>query len=514
MKKSFFLTLLFCLLTTVGAQALEYYHGYISDWHDRFVVGTFPGAPVPNPTFFLAGYENQLAGVGWQTGYEVKKVALISPQHFINANHFKAVGSVTFCNQDGQLKTYEIDTNTTIRKTDLAIGRLKNPIPPEDKIPFYSTYTVDYNKLVRKVVPCIGRGSGNTRFAAGVRITGDALYNSGSYGWLYSVSGEEWKADEIGMPEEDRVDLCYAETLDSGSPSFLIHNGKLLLLGHHNATPYDQFLGAYRDNVNQLLGRDGYSLHVYDEENLEYPLTITVNPTGSGATEPSATTSYPEGTVVNLTATPSTGYLFSGWSGDLTDISPTTQITMDSGKTVTANFIDALSPYTLTITVNPTGSGTTEPSATTSYPEGTVVNITANPTDGYIFNSWSGGVANPVSASTTVTMDSSKTVTAQFTLDHSLSVTPSNVTVSSSAGTTNFAVSNLGSGTMNWNAAVISGANWISIMQGASGTNDGTITISFTRNTNRANRIGVIRVTAPGSTSPGYADITVTQLKK
>ncbi len=58
-----------------------------------------------------------------------------------------------------------------------------------------------------------------------------------------------------------------------------------------------------------------------------------------------------------------------------------------------------------------------------TYAEGTVVNISATPNPGYVFDHWTGDVADPNSASTTVTMDADKTVTANFAAEeYTLSV--------------------------------------------------------------------------------------------
>jgi uncharacterized repeat protein (TIGR02543 family) len=48
--------------------------------------------------------------------------------------------------------------------------------------------------------------------------------------------------------------------------------------------------------------------------------------------------SYPDGTVVTLTATPNDGSRFTGWSGACTGTSPTCTVTMDRDKSVTAGF--------------------------------------------------------------------------------------------------------------------------------------------------------------------------------
>jgi hypothetical protein len=84
---------------------------------------------------------------------------------------------------------------------------------------------------------------------------------------------------------------------------------------------------------------------------------------------------------------------------------------MDSDKTVTANFSQI--SYTLSMEVD--GNGSTTPAVGDhTYLDGTVVNITATPDSGWEFDSWSGDVADPDDATTTVTMDSDKTVTANF----------------------------------------------------------------------------------------------------
>ncbi len=95
------------------------------------------------------------------------------------------------------------------------------------------------------------------------------------------------------------------------------------------------------------------------------------------------------------------------------------------------------------------------------------------------------------------------------TLTPVLWVTPSNQIVQEDAGTTTFSISNTGTGTMPWSAAVTSGS-WLSITSGASGTNSGTINCSFTANTGTSIRTATIHVTATAATgSP--KDVTVIQ---
>jgi len=99
------------------------------------------------------------------------------------------------------------------------------------------------------------------------------------------------------------------------------------------------------------------------------------------------------------------------------------------------------------------------------------------------------------------------TVTQDGTEPSVLSVTPKNLTVLLSGGTTTFSISNTGKGTMPWTAAVMPGSEWVTISP-SSGTDNGTITCSISATTSM--RTGTIRITASGATgSP--ADVTLTQ---
>ncbi len=71
-----------------------------------------------------------------------------------------------------------------------------------------------------------------------------------------------------------------------------------------------------------------------------YMLTVNISPQNAGSVNliPSGNT-YTAGTQVKLTATASSGYQFLNWSGDASGNANPISITMDSNKTVIANFI-------------------------------------------------------------------------------------------------------------------------------------------------------------------------------
>lgn len=124
-----------------------------------------------------------------------------------------------------------------------------------------------------------------------------------------------------------------------------------------------------------------------------------------------AISTFESNSYVYLEAIPASGYRFENWSGDLPGTDNPTTIMMDCSKKITASFSRTMN----TLTMRVDGNGSTTPAAgNNSYEEGTVISITATPESGWRFNGWTGDVAEPDIAITTVTIDSNKAVTASF----------------------------------------------------------------------------------------------------
>ena len=122
---------------------------------------------------------------------------------------------------------------------------------------------------------------------------------------------------------------------------------------------------------------------------------------------------FDTGASVTVEAVPAPGYSFDGWSGDLSGSDNPASLVITCNKNITAIF----SRIGYTLTVGVAGNGSSDPPVGAhDYDEGTEVTITAIPDDGWQFRRWSGDVTDPGSATTTVTMDSDKTFTAEFSL--------------------------------------------------------------------------------------------------
>ena len=150
---------------------------------------------------------------------------------------------------------------------------------------------------------------------------------------------------------------------------------------------------------------------------------LTISSTGGGSvTEPGEDTfTYDEGTVVDLVAEAEEGYRFVEWTGDVGTIADvyaaTTTITMNGDYSITAEFVKQ---YDLSINSTGGGSVTTPGEGVFPYDDGTVVDLVAEPAEGYHFVNWTGNVstiADVEAASTNITMNDSYSITANFELD-------------------------------------------------------------------------------------------------
>jgi hypothetical protein len=151
-------------------------------------------------------------------------------------------------------------------------------------------------------------------------------------------------------------------------------------------------------------------------------LTIQQAGVDGGTVEamPSSTSGgYAAGTVVRLTALPSLGYLFDGWTGDVTDMpdvgKATVTVAMNAGRILTANFV-ASPPLKVTPAVEYEGSGsiTLEPvQPSEGYQASQEIKVYALAKVGYAFSHWTGD-ASGTSPILALPVDGEKRIVAVF----------------------------------------------------------------------------------------------------
>ena len=191
------------------------------------------------------------------------------------------------------------------------------------------------------------------------------------------------------------------------------------------------------------------------------PIRLSVRAAGTGsgtiASSPAGincgttcSASFNSGTQATLTATPAANSSFIGWSGACSGTATCT-LTLSSNSSVTATFSAA---PTLTVSLAGTGSGTIASSpagincgttCSAGFTAGSQVTLAATANPGSAFAGWSGACSSTTTASCTLTLNSSTSVTANFTLLPTLAVqvsgTGAGTVTSNPAGVNNCAQS-------------------------------------------------------------------------
>ena len=236
---------------------------------------------------------------------------------------------------------------------------------------------------------------------------------------------------------------------------------------------------GWADITSGVSGTDSGTITVSYEENTDIDQrSATITVTSEGVTgSPKLVMINQNGTALQpiLTVTPD--------ERNVSNESGTTTFSVSNTGTGTMNWT-AISDTGWAVITGDT-SGTNSGTITVSYEENTDINqrtatITVTST---------GATGSPK----LVTVNQNGTATQPI-----LTVTPDERNVSNVSGTTTFSVSNTGTGTMNWTA--ISDTGWAVITGDTSGTNSGTITVSYEENTDINQRTATITVTSTGAT--------------
>ena len=122
-------------------------------------------------------------------------------------------------------------------------------------------------------------------------------------------------------------------------------------------------------------------------EQIEVTLTTSTEGSGSVTVNPEQAT-YLAGDSVTLTATPDTGWRFTGWTGGLTGTTNPTTTTLTDNTTITATF-QQLPDGAFTLTTDVAGSGAVAANpGQTTFAVGELVTLTATPDPGWQLGSW------------------------------------------------------------------------------------------------------------------------------
>ena len=115
-----------------------------------------------------------------------------------------------------------------------------------------------------------------------------------------------------------------------------------------------------------------------------YDVHLSSSPLNAGVL--SGAGSYDSGSVVTISATPSSGFSFVNWSenGNIISTNSTVNFTLLTNRTLVANFEQLPTPkYDVILSINPTGAGSVNGNG--NFDSGSVVTISASSNSGYTF---------------------------------------------------------------------------------------------------------------------------------
>ena len=146
----------------------------------------------------------------------------------------------------------------------------------------------------------------------------------------------------------------------------------------------------------------------------QFTITVSASTGGSahvGSPTGPTTGTYTSGQQCTVYAVANSNYIFSNWTegGNAVSSQANYTFTVNSNRTLVANFTYTPPTYTITVYANPTNGGTVTGGGTYNY--GTTVNLTANPYSGFTFDHWQDGNNNNPR---TITVTGNATYTAYF----------------------------------------------------------------------------------------------------
>jgi len=221
-------------------------------------------------------------------------------------------------------------------------------------------------------------------------------------------------------------------TANPGLSAYPVGTGVLLTATPQTGYAFSSWSGDYTSTSNPLPITMASNHNVVANFAVAATCSVTINIVGSGTLNIGSGV-YNCGTVLQLVATPASGYTFTSFSGALNSTDNPSYFTLSANSTITAEF-DAIPQCSLAI--SNVGQGSVSPGSG-SYACGSVLTLQATAGSGYAFSGYSGdyvGTGNPA----TITLNQNMNITATFLAGSGCTLTTSVTgqgTITPSSGT-------------------------------------------------------------------------------
>ena len=190
-----------------------------------------------------------------------------------------------------------------------------------------------------------------------------------------------------------------------------------------SATPNNGFTFTnWTENGNVVSTQANYTFNVTGNRTLvanfqaqpqSYTISVSANPSNGGTVTGGGT--YQQGQQCTVHATPNTGFTFTNWTenGNVVSTQANYTFTVNSNRTLVANFQAQPQNYTISVSANPSNGGTVSGGGTYQQGQSCTVHATAN--TGYTFTNWTeNGNVVSTNANYTFTVTGNRTLVAQF----------------------------------------------------------------------------------------------------
>ena len=174
----------------------------------------------------------------------------------------------------------------------------------------------------------------------------------------------------------------------------------------------------WTENGTQVSTSSTYSFTVSGNRTLvavftlrTYTISASASPSGGGTVSGAGTKNH--GSTATLVATANTGYVFSKWTENGTQVSTSSTYSFTVSKNRTLVAVFTLRTYSISASVSPSGGGSVSGTGYKNY--GTTATLVATPNSGYSFLNWTeGGTEVSTDASYSFTVSGARTLVANF----------------------------------------------------------------------------------------------------
>lgn len=264
-------------------------------------------------------------------------------------------------------------------------------------------------------------------------VPGQPEYMYAEWQWSLDSFGEfvsDYSLEALDFfPPENTASEFYVDNIVVSKQTNNYFYGDICTL---SATPNDGYTFVnWKENGTQVSTNANYTFTVTGNRNLvanfqaqpqQYTINVSASPNNGGSV--SGGGYYNQGQTCTVSATANSGYTFTNWTenGTVVSTSANYTFTVNTNRTLVANFSAQQQSYTVNVSASPSNGGTASGGGT--YNQGQTCTVSAVANNGYTFTNWTeNGTVISTNANYSFTVNTNRTLVANFTQIPSYTIT-------------------------------------------------------------------------------------------